>query len=121
MKSLKLLILLVGCLLMPASYAASVTNYHLVSTLTLPTDMLLNGVQNPWRGKTLRAGILSDNSSPYNILIANDYYGLNADYLSYVQQVTGIHFAISGYSSPEALLEALKQGQIDAIFGVPQN
>ena len=121
MKRLRLLILLIGCLLLPISYAATAAEYHLVSNLTLPTDMLLNGVQSPWRGKTLRAGILSDNSSPYNILIANDYYGLNADYLSYVQQVTGIHFALNGYSSQEALLEALKQGQIDVIFGVPQN
>ncbi|MGC6386165.1 ATP-binding protein [Ewingella sp. S1.OA.A_B6] len=94
---------------------------HLANNLNLPTDVLLNGVKNPWRGKTLHIGILSDNTSPYNILIDNDYYGLNADYLSYVQQAMGITLDLRGYPSLSALQSALNQGDIDLFYGVPLN
>ncbi|WP_228779435.1 ATP-binding protein [Rouxiella silvae] len=121
MKFLKLLIIIIAFWTLPFCYATPPPAYHLVSNLSLPTEVLLNGLQNPWRGKTLRIGILSDNTSPYNILIGSDYYGLNADYLNYVEQVTGIHFFLSGYNSPQALQQALKMQQIDLIFGLPEN
>lgn len=121
MKWLKLLIMVIGVWVASYCLASPAVPYHLVSNLTLPTDLLLNGVANPWRGKTLRVGILSDNSSPYNIIIDSDYYGLNADYLNYVQQVTGIRFMLSGYDSSDALLQALQQGQIDLLYGMPDN
>lgn len=107
------------CLLMVVPAQAAPVPLHLANNLILPTDVLLSGVKNPWRGKTLRIGILSDNTSPYNILIDNDYYGLNADYLSYVQQVMGITLDLRGYSSLNALQNALTQGDIDLFYGVP--
>lgn len=110
--------LLIG-LLIGAPVLAAPVPLHLANSLSLPTDVLLSGVKNPWRGKTLRIGILSDNTSPYNILIDNDYYGLNADYLSYVQQVTGITLDLRGYPSLAALQNALMQGDIDLFYGVP--
>jgi len=108
-------------LLLASPLQAAPTTLHLVNNLSLPTDVLLNGVNNPWRGKTLRIGILSDNTSPYNILINNDFYGLNADYLSYVQQALGITLDLRGYPSLPALQSALAQGEIDLFYGIPLN
>jgi len=108
-------------LLLASPLQAAPSTLHLMNNLSLPTDVLLNGVNNPWRGKTLRIGILSDNTSPYNILINNDFYGLNADYLSYVQQALGITLDLRGYPSLSALQSALAQGEIDLFYGIPLN
>jgi len=118
MKPLRWIWLLM-CLLICAPAYAAPSALHLVNNLSLPTDVLLNGVKNPWRGKTLRIGLLSDNTSPYNILIDHDFYGLNADYLSYVQQVLGITLDLRGYPSLSALQTALTRGDIDLFYGIP--
>lgn len=119
MKTLLHTCCLLLCVLIVDPVLATPIPLHLANNLSLPTDVLLSGVKNPWRGKTLRIGILSDNTSPYNILIDNDYYGLNADYLSYVQQVTGITLDLRGYPSLTALQNALSKGEIDLLYGLP--
>lgn len=119
MKTVIGLLWLVMGLFLSLQAQAAPTALHLVNNLSLPTDVLLNGVNNPWRGKTLRIGILSDNTSPYNILINNEFYGLNADYLSYIQQALGIRIDLRGYPSLSALQIALSQGDIDLFYGVP--
>lgn len=95
--------------------------YQLVSNLNIPADMLIAGEKNPWRDATLRIGILSENTSPYNIIVDDDLYGLNADYLGYVQQVTGIRFRIYGFADLAQIEQALHDGTIDLVYGIPQN
>ena len=77
--------------------------------------------ENPWRDRMLRIGIISENTSPYNIIVDDDLYGLNADYLGYIQQVTGIRFAIYGFADLTQLEQALHDGKIDLLYGIPQS
>ncbi len=51
----------------------------------------------------------------------DDLYGLNADYLGYIQQVTGIRFAIYGFADLTQLEQALHDGKIDLLYGIPQS
>ncbi|QJW57058.1 Virulence sensor protein BvgS [Serratia plymuthica] len=103
------------------AYAAQPVSYQLVSNLNIPADMLIASEKNPWRDATLRVGIISENASPYNIIVDEDLYGLNADYLGYVQQVTGIRFQIYGFADLAQLEQALHSGAIDLLYGIPQN
>ncbi len=50
----------------------------------------------------------------------DDLYGLNA-YLGYIQQVTGIRFAIYGFADLTQLEQALHDGKIDLLYGIPQS
>ncbi|MGB8666580.1 MAG: transporter substrate-binding domain-containing protein [Serratia inhibens] len=103
------------------AYAAQPVPYQLVSSLNIPADMLITSEKNPWRDATLRVGIISENASPYNIIVDDDLYGLNADYLGYIQQVTGIRFQIYGFTDLVQLEQALHDGAIDLVYGIPQN
>ncbi|WP_261242324.1 ATP-binding protein [Serratia entomophila] len=114
-------VLLLLILLCGLAQAAQPVRYRLVSNLAAPADMLIAGEKNPWRDRTLRVGIISENTSPYNIIVDDDLYGLNADYLGYVQQVTGIHFAIYGFADLAQLEQALHSGAVDLVYGIPQN
>lgn len=117
------LLLLLTMLLCVGSlaHAAQPVRYQLVSNLNIPPDLLIASEKNPWRDATLRIGIISENTSPYNIIVDDDLYGLNADYLGYVQQVTGIHFQIYGFSDLAKLEQALHDGAVDLVYGIPQN
>ncbi|QNK31369.1 transporter substrate-binding domain-containing protein [Serratia sp. JUb9] len=118
---MKRLILLFSLLALCASaLAAQPPRYHLVSNLSLPNDMLLAREKNLWRGKMLRVGIISENTSPYNIIVDDDLYGLNADYLDYIQQVTGIRFEVLGFANLARLQQALQRGEIDLLYGIPR-
>lgn len=120
---MRALLLLVTMLLCVGSlaHAAQQVRYQLVSNLNIPPDLLIASEKNPWRDATLRIGIISENTSPYNIIVDDDLYGLNADYLGYVQQVTGIHFQIYGFSDLAKLEQALHDGTVDLVYGIPQN
>ncbi|CAI0733841.1 Virulence sensor protein BvgS precursor [Serratia liquefaciens] len=120
---MRALLLLVTMLLCVGSLAhgAQPVRYQLVSNLNIPPDLLISSEKNPWRDATLRIGIISENTSPYNIIVDDDLYGLNADYLGYVQQVTGIHFQIYGFSDLAKLEQALHDGTVDLVYGIPQN
>lgn len=120
---MRALLLLVTMLLCVGSlaHAAQPVRYQLVSNLNIPPDLLIASEKNPWRDATLRIGIISENTSPYNIIVDDDLYGLNADYLGYVQQVTGIHFQIYGFSDLAKLEQALHDGTVDLVYGIPQN
>lgn len=120
---MRALLLLVTVLLCVGSlaHAAQPVRYQLVSNLNIPPDLLIASEKNPWRDATLRIGIISENTSPYNIIVDDDLYGLNADYLGYVQQVTGIHFQIYGFSDLAKLEQALHDGTVDLVYGIPQN
>lgn len=103
------------------AYAVQPVPYQLISSLNIPADMLIASEKNPWRDATLRVGIISENTSPYNIIVDDDLYGLNADYLGYIQQVTGIRFQIYGFADLAQLEQALHGGAIDLLYGIPQN
>lgn len=113
-----LLLLILWCGL---AQAAEPVRYQLVSNLNTPENMLIVGEKNPWRDRTLRVGIISENTSPYNIIVDDDLYGLNADYLGYIQQVTGIRFAIYGFADLTQLEQALHDGKVDLLYGIPQS
>ncbi|MFJ3001378.1 ATP-binding protein [Serratia liquefaciens] len=120
MRALLLLVTMLLCV-GSLSHAAQPVRYQLVSNLNIPPDLLIASEKNPWRDATLRIGIISENTSPYNIIVDDDLYGLNADYLGYVQQVTGIHFQIYGFSDLAKLEQALHDGTVDLVYGIPQN
>ncbi|MFI8415432.1 ATP-binding protein [Serratia sp. NPDC078593] len=104
-----------------SALAIEPVRYQLVSNLNLfLTNMPTASEKNPWRDHTLRVGIISENTSPYNILVDDDLYGLNADYLEYIQQTTGIHFAIYGFADLAQLKQALHKGELDLMLGIPQ-
>ncbi|WP_265554315.1 ATP-binding protein [Serratia grimesii] len=120
MRGVLLLLALLLCLGKTAQ-AGQPVRYQLVSNLSIPPDMLIASEKNPWRDASLRIGIISENTSPYNIIVDDDLYGLNADYLGYIQQVTGIHFQIYGFTDLARLEQALHNGTIDLVYGIPQN
>lgn len=115
-----LLLVLMLCLCGSAR-AEPPLRYQPIGNLTLPTNMLIAGEKTPWRERTVRVGIISENTSPYNILVDEDLYGLNADYLDYIQQVTGIRFTIYGFADLPQLKQALQRGEIDLLYGIPQH
>lgn len=88
-----------------------------VSSIALPQEMMPMPVE--W-GKTLRVGVLQDNSSPWNIVVGSDLYGINADYLVALQQTSGLHVSVQGFSTQQAMMAALQSGQLDVLFGVAQ-
>ncbi|WP_235859180.1 hybrid sensor histidine kinase/response regulator [[Pantoea] beijingensis] len=109
--------------LLPLLLLFSVTgqaSYRAVSTLSLPQQVVPSAQIRPWQGKMLRVGILRDNSAPWNMVVGDDLYGINADYLAAISHSAGLQFRIEGYSSWTAMLHALQQDQLDLLFGVPQ-
>ncbi|MFS2223261.1 transporter substrate-binding domain-containing protein [Pantoea sp. B65] len=112
-------LLLAGCLISislstPAAYRA-------ISSIVLPQEMQPNNLLRPWHDKPLRVGILRDNSSPWNMVVGGDLYGINADYLALLSHSSGLQFDIEGYPSRDALLQALQHGQLDLLFGIAQH
>jgi len=91
-----------------------------VSSVTLPQEMMPLEQPIRWQEKTLRVGILRDNSTPWNMVVGQDLYGINADYLVALTQTTGMKFQVESYADWQALLQALQTGKLDIIFGVPQ-
>lgn len=92
-----------------------------VSSVTLPQEMMPLEHSELWQEKPLRVGILRDNSTPWNMVVGRDLYGINADYLVALSQTTGMKFQVEAWPDWQALLQALKQGQLDILFGVPQH
>ncbi|MDR7341618.1 two-component system sensor histidine kinase EvgS [Pantoea alhagi] len=92
-----------------------------VSSMPLPQELMMPGGEMlPWQGKTLRVGVLQASSAPWNMFVGQDLYGINADYLVALGNLTGARFAISSYPTNAALLDALRQGKEDLAFGIPQ-
>jgi two-component system sensor histidine kinase EvgS len=109
---LLLLALLFGA---PASAA-----WRPVSSTPLPQELMMpSGTVLPWQGKTLRVGVLQASSAPWNMFVGKDLYGINADYLIALGNLTGATFTVSSYPDGATLLKALRQGKEDLAFGVP--
>jgi len=91
-----------------------------VSSIALPQEMMpLDSAPAGWE-KPLRMGVLCCGNSPWNMVVGNDLYGINADYLVALQQTTGLSMTVERFDDLPAMFQALQQGKVDALFGVPQ-
>lgn len=88
-----------------------------VSSINLPMMMPVKGAE-AMQGKMLRVGLLEDNNAPWAMRVGNDLYGIDADYLAALRQLTGAQFSLSLFASQADLLQALKQQQIDFALGM---
>lgn len=91
-----------------------------ISSIALPQEMMPLLTAAGSGEKTLRVGVLRDGSSPWSMVVGNDLYGINADYLVALQQTSGLHFSVEGYTRLPEMFQALQQGQVDVLFGVPE-
>lgn len=92
-----------------------------ISSIALPQEMIPLGTPVPGSLKNLRVGVLLGGSSPWNMVVGNDLYGINADYLVALQQTSGLIMNVEGFNHLPDMMEALQQGKVDVLFGVPQH
>ena len=88
-----------------------------VSSVNLPMMLPVTHAET-MQGKILRVGLLEENHAPWAMRIGNDLYGINADYLSALRQLTGAQFTLNLYSDQQHLMQALSSGQIDFALGM---
>lgn len=92
-----------------------------VSSIAMPQEMMpLTSSPAGW-GHSLRAGVLLGSSTPWNMVVGNDLYGINADYLVALQQTSGLNMTVEGFNRLPEMIQALQQGKLDVLFGVPQS
>lgn len=105
-----LLMLLVLC-------GSALAEVRPVSSVNLPMMLPVTHAET-MQGKILRVGLLEENHAPWAMRIGNDLYGINADYLSALRQLTGAQFTLNLYSDQPHLMQALSSGQIDFALGM---
>jgi two-component system sensor histidine kinase EvgS len=88
-----------------------------VSSVNLPMMLPVNRAET-MQGRMLRVGLLEENNAPWAMRIGNDLYGINADYLSALRQLTGAQFSLTLYADQAHLLQALNNGEIDFALGM---
>ncbi|MFD1801757.1 ATP-binding protein [Mixta tenebrionis] len=114
---MRLLLLLLALLFSLPGHA----DWRAVSSMPLPQELMMPGGESlPLQGKTLRVGVLQTSSAPWNMFVGQDLYGINADYLVALANLTGARFIIARYPDAAALLSALRAGKADVAFGVSQ-
>ncbi len=47
------------------------------------------------QGKVVRVGLLDENTAPWAMHVGNDLYGIDADYLAALHQLTGAQFSFT--------------------------
>ncbi len=92
-----------------------------ISSISLPQEMMPLASPPSGLEKNLRVGVLVGGSSPWNMVVGNDLYGINADYLVALQQTSGLSINVQGFNRLPEMLDALQQGKVDVLFGVPQH
>lgn len=92
-------------------------NLRPVSSVNLPMMMPVKAAET-MQGKMLRVGILEDNNAPWTMRVGNDLYGIDADYLAALRQLTGAQFTLTQFATQAALLQALQQEKIDFALGM---
>ncbi|WP_259152639.1 ATP-binding protein [Erwinia rhapontici] len=110
--------LLLILLLFVSSVSASLRP---ISSIALPQEMMPLASPASESLKNLRIGVLVGGSSPWNMVVGNDLYGINADYLVALQQTSGLSMNVQGFNRLPDMLEALQQRKVDVLFGVPQH
>jgi len=88
-----------------------------VSSVNLPMMLPVTRAET-MQGRMLRVGLLEENHAPWAMRIGNDLYGINADYLSALRQLTGAQFTLTLYTDQAHLMQALNNGQIDFALGM---
>lgn len=108
MKAWRLLALLLFSLLARAELQPA-------SSVMLP-PMMPTPRAEPWSAAEVRVGVPEQNSAPWSMRIGDRIWGIDADYLSALSQLTGIHFSLRAYASEAQLVAALTQGEVDMVL-----
>ena len=87
-----------------------------VSSLDLPMMMPVNGA-DAMQGKRLRVGLLEESNAPWTMRVGNELYGLDADALAALHQLTGARFTLTLFADRDQLLQALQAQRIDFALG----
>ncbi len=85
------------------------------SSVMLPAMMPAPRVE-PWRTSTLRVAVPAQNSAPWAMRIGDHIWGIDADYLSALSQLTGTHFTLQSYADRDQQLAALQRGDVDLVL-----
>ncbi|WP_239952655.1 ATP-binding protein [Pantoea sp. Z09] len=91
-----------------------------VSGLDLPMMMPVNGA-DAMQGKTLRVGLLEESNAPWTMRVGDELYGLDADALAALHQLTGARFTLKLFADRAQLVAALQSSQIDFALGALPN
>lgn len=84
------------------------------SSVMLPAMMPAPHAE-PWHA-TLRVAVPAQNSAPWAMRIGDRIWGIDADYLSALSQLTGTHFTLQSYADRTAQLAALQRGEVDLVL-----
>ena len=87
-----------------------------VSSLDLPMMMPVNGADT-MQGKVLRVGLLEESNAPWAMRVGDELYGLDADALAALHQLTGARFSLQLFGDRTQLIAALQANQIDFALG----
>jgi len=85
------------------------------SSVMLPAMMPAPHAE-PWPSPTLRVAVPAQNSAPWAMRIGDRIWGIDADYLSALSQLTGTHFILQSYPDRTQQLAALRQGNVDFVL-----
>jgi len=91
-----------------------------VSSLDLPMMMPVSGA-DAMQGKTLRVGLLEESNAPWTMRVGDELYGLDADALAALHQLTGARFTLRLFADRAQLMAALQSGQIEFALGALPN
>ncbi|PJZ05040.1 sensor histidine kinase BvgS [Pantoea rodasii] len=85
------------------------------SSVMLPAMMPAPHAE-PWPEPTLRVAVPAQNSAPWAMRIGDRIWGIDADYLSALSQLTGTHFILQSYADRALQLAALARGEVDFVL-----
>ncbi|MDE1188340.1 MAG: transporter substrate-binding domain-containing protein [Pantoea sp.] len=85
------------------------------SSVMLPA-MMPAPHSSPWPTSPLRAAVPAQNSAPWAMRIGDQIWGIDADYLSALSQLTGNHFVLESYPDLSQQLAALARGEVDLVL-----
>ena len=85
------------------------------SSVMLPAMMPAPHAE-PWQAPTLRVAVPAQNSAPWAMRIGDRIWGIDADYLSALSQLTGTHFTLHSYADRAQQLAALQRGDVDMVL-----
>lgn len=85
------------------------------SSVMLPAMMPAPHAE-PWPSATLRVAVPAQNSAPWAMRIGEHIWGIDADYLSALSQLTGTHFSLKSYADRSQQLAALQRGDVDLVL-----
>lgn len=85
------------------------------SSVMLPS-MMPAPHSTPWSASPLRVALPAQNSAPWAMRIGDQIWGIDADYLSALSQLTGSHFVLQTYADRDQQLAALARGEVDLVL-----